>query len=290
MKRGLLIIVIALLGVGLFAYPMIANYFSEKNSSYAADDYAEKISGIPEEDLQKAWEEAEEYNQNLEGNPVHDPFVEGSGMVLSDNYYEIMNIENTMGYVTIPKIKVKLPIYHGTAESTLKKGVGHLEGSSVPIGGIGTHSVLTGHTGLTNAKLFTNLIELKEGDIFFIHVLGRTLAYQVDQIQVAEPSDTTALKRIPEQDHCTLITCTPYGINSHRLLVRGVRIEYAEQMEEEAAQLAEGMTEEQKLVLTAAIISSLVMGIFVIVAIFWSKRKQQRKKRIEELRKEIGKW
>lgn len=277
MKKALIIIIIALLGVGLCAYPVLSNYITEKNSSYAADAYAEKISELKEEELKKAWEEAEEYNQNLEGNPVHDPYLEGTGMVMSDNYYEVLNIDESMGYITIPKIDVKLPIFHGTAEETLAKGVGHLEGSSMPIGGNSSHSVLTGHTGLTTAKMFTDLTELTEGDLFFIHVLNQTLAYQVDRIKVTEPNSTQDLARVPGEDYSTLITCTPYGVNSHRLLVRGTRVPYTEELEQEAEDSAAGLTSEQRMLIIAIAVSSAVMTGLIIIAAVWTRRRNKRR-------------
>lgn len=277
MKKALIIIIIALLGVGLCAYPVLSNYITEKNSSYAADAYAEKISELKEEELKKAWEEAEEYNQNLEGNPVHDPYLEGTGMVMSDNYYEVLNIDESMGYITIPKIDVKLPIFHGTAEETLAKGVGHLEGSSMPIGGNSSHSVLTGHTGLTTAKIFTDLTELTEGDLFFIHVLNQTLAYQVDRIKVTEPNSTQDLARVPGEDYSTLITCTPYGVNSHRLLVRGTRVPYTEELEQQAEDSAAGLTSEQRMLIIAIAVSSAVMTGLIIIAAVWTRRRNKRR-------------
>ncbi len=277
MKKALIIIIIALLGVGLCAYPVLSNYITEKNSSYAADAYAEKISEVKEEELKKAWEEAEEYNQNLEGNPVHDPYLEGTGMVMSDNYYEVLNIDASMGYITIPKINVKLPIFHGTAEETLAKGVGHLEGSSMPIGGDSSHSVLTGHTGLTTAKMFTDLTELTEGDLFFIHVLNQTLAYQVDRIKVTEPNSTQDLARVPGEDYSTLITCTPYGVNSHRLLVRGMRVPYTEELEQQAEDSAAGLTSEQRMLIIAVAVSSAVMTGLIIIAAVWTRWRNKRR-------------
>lgn len=277
MKKALIIIIIALLGVGLCAYPVLSNYITEKNSSYAADAYAEKISEVKEEELKKAWEEAEEYNQNLEGNPVHDPYLEGTGMVMSDNYYEVLNIDASMGYITIPKINVKLPIFHGTAEETLAKGVGHLEGSSMPIGGDSSHSVLTGHTGLTTAKMFTDLTELTEGDLFFIHVLNQTLAYQVDRIKVTEPNSTQDLARVPGEDYSTLITCTPYGVNSHRLLVRGTRVPYSEELEQQAEDSAAGLTSEQRMLIIAVAVSSAVMTGLIIIAAVWTRWRNKRR-------------
>ena len=228
MKRILVIIVMTLAGIGLFAYPAVSNYIFARNCSTATQEYDDSIAKLDAEALGQAWQEAVIYNENLEGNPVHDPFLLGSGMVMADNYYQVLDLhgDGVMGYVNIPKIAVKIPIHHGTAEETLLKGVGHLEGSSMPIGGGGTHSVLTGHTGLANAKMFTDLVRLSEGDEFYLHILDQTLAYKIDQIKVVLPENTTDLQREIEMDYCTLVTCTPYGINSHRLLVRGERTEY----------------------------------------------------------------
>ena len=236
MKRILVIIVMTLAGIGLFAYPAVSNYIFARNCSTATQEYDDSIARLDAEILERAWREAQIYNENLEGNPVHDPFLAGSGMVMADNYYQVLDLhgDGVMGYISIPKIAVKIPVYHGTAEETLLKGVGHLEGSSMPIGGPGTHSVLTGHTGLANAKMFTDLVKLSQGDEFYLHILDQTLAYKIDQTKVVLPENTADLQRELEMDYCTLVTCTPYGINSHRLLVRGERTEYVP----EAAQAA----------------------------------------------------
>jgi len=240
LKRVLIIAVMALAGVGLFAYPAVSNYIFARNCSTATQEYDETIARLDAELLDKAWREAVIYNENLEGSPVHDPFLAGSGMVMADNYYAVLDIhgDGTMGYVSIPKIAVKIPICHGTAEATLLKGVGHLEGSSMPIGGPGTHSVITGHTGLANAKIFTDLVKLSEGDEFYLQILDKTLAYRIDQIKAVLPEDTSDLRRALDVDHCTLVTCTPYGINTHRLLVRGERIEYVPEAMQEASPAA----------------------------------------------------
>ena len=229
MKRVLIVIVMALLGIGLFAYPAVSNYIFARNCSTATQTYDDTIAQFDAAAIKKAWAEAEIYNENLEGNPVHDPFLAGSGMVMADNYFDVLNQggDGIMGYIDIPKIAVKIPIYHGTAEATLLKGIGHLEGSSMPTGGVGTHSVLTGHTGLANAKMFTDLVKLGVGDVFYLHILDQTLAYKINAIpEVVLPEKTDSLKRVSGKDYCTLVTCTPYGINSHRLLVRGERTEY----------------------------------------------------------------
>ena len=219
MKRALIIIAVLLLGLAALAYPTFSSYLMEKNGSYVIDEYEAQVEQTDTAAIEAAWNEAVEYNQTLSGSPAHDPFLDGSGMAMQDNYYEVLNINDTMAFVDIPKINVHLPVYHGTSDEVLHKGVGHLEGSSLPIGGVDTHTVLTGHTGLSSAKLFTDLRELQEGDLFYIHVLDQVLAYRVDQIKVVEPSDTSDLKREIGKDYATLLTCTPYGINSHRLLV-----------------------------------------------------------------------
>jgi sortase A len=219
---------LALLGIGLLAYPCLASWLFDRHASMATQSYDDSVAAASAGQREAAWQQAVEYNQNLEGNPVHDPFLKGSGMALSDDYAATLSIgeDDAMGYVEIPEIDVKLPIYHGSSEATLQQGAGHLEGSSLPIGGIGSHSVLTGHTGLVHARMFTDLIKLEEGDVFYLHVLDRVLAYQVDQILVVEPSNITPLRRDANRDLCTLVTCTPYGVNSHRLMVRGHRIDY----------------------------------------------------------------
>lgn len=291
MRKTLLIPLIALLGLGLLCYPFVANYISQKNGSYAAETYAQQVAETDEEAIQAAWDEAVKYNENLSGSPAHDPFIEGSGMVMQDNYYQVLNIDDTMGYISIPVISVKLPLYHGTADSTLHRGVGHLEGSSMPVGGKDTHCVLTGHTGLSSAKMFTDLIELKEGDTFYLHILNETLAYQIDRIEVVEPNDTKDLKRVADRDYCTLVTCTPYGVNSQRLLVRGVRVAYSPEQEQQAAAAAgRSWTREEKTLLVVAGSTACVMLALVILTAILTRRKAKREMRLEKLRQEIGRW
>jgi sortase A len=197
-------------------------------------------------------------------------------MVMQDNYYDVLAISETMGYITIPKIDVKLPIYHGTSQDVLEKGVGHLEGSSMPVGGEGTHCVLTGHTGMQNAKLFTDLTELEEGDTFYLHILGRVLAYQVDRITVVEPNELDDLKRVDGEDYCTLVTCTPYGVNSHRLLVRGKRIKYTEkeQAQEDAAS-KHTLTTQEKMTIIAAAVTTAIMLVLIGITLVVVRRRNK---------------
>ena len=216
-------IVFFVIGSGVFFYPVVSNYLAQKSQTQVVQNYQDALEGISQEQLQEQWDKAIEYNENLNGDPVHDPFVPGSGYVLPQNYEEVLNVDGVMCYLEIPKISLKLPVYHGTSEEVLEKGIGHLESTSLPIGGESRFSVLTGHRGLPSAELFTRLDELEVGDCFFIHVLDKTLTYQVDQIEVIEPDQLEKLTVVPGEDLVTLLTCTPYGVNSHRLLVRGAR-------------------------------------------------------------------
>ena len=223
-------IIFIILGVGIFLYPSISNYLAEKNHIDIIRNYDNLIVKINEEKINEEKEKARIYNENLSGDPVHDPFVKGSGYALPENYKEVLNVsdDGVMGYVEIPKISVYLPIYHGTSDEVLEKGVGHIQNTSVPIGGNSTHSILTGHTGLPNAELFTRLDELGIGDIFYIHVLGDVLTYKVFETKVILPDKIDELRILNGKDYVTLVTCTPYGVNSHRLLVKAERVDYEE--------------------------------------------------------------
>lgn len=222
-----------ILGVGIFLYPSISNYLAKKNNVDIIRNYDEVIVETDDDKLLEEKEKAQIYNENLSGDPVHDPFVMGSGYALPDNYKEVLNIANdsVMGYLEIPKISIYLPIYHGTSEETLEKGVGHIQNTSVPVGGKSTHSVLTGHTGLPNAELFTRLDELNVDDIFYIHVLNDVLTYKVYETKIILPDKIDELQILNEKDFVTLVTCTPYGVNSHRLLVKAERVEFEEYVE-----------------------------------------------------------
>lgn len=237
MKSEKILLIIAIIfiivGTGIFLYPSISNYFAEKNHVEAIRNYDKIVVGIGEDSLKEEKEKAQTYNENLSGDPVHDPFVFGSGYALPENYKEVLNLseDGIMGYIQIPKISVDLPIYHGTSEEVLEKGVGHIQNTSVPIGENSTHSVLTGHTGLPNAELFTRLDELVVGDIFYIHVLNEILTYKVYEIKVVLPDNIDELRITSGEDLVTLVTCTPYGVNSHRLLVKAKRVEYEDYTE-----------------------------------------------------------
>lgn len=271
MKRVILIILLLTAGIGVIAYPFIGNYLNQKNATQVMDNYQKEANKLTPEEIAELFQQAQIYNENLLGQPAHDPFIPGSGIVMPDNYYQVLNVGGTMGRIEIPSIDVKLPIYHGTKESVIRKAVGHLEGSALPIGGEGTHTVLTSHTGLTQAKLFTDLTELKKGDHFYIHVLDRTMAYEVDKISVIEPEHTEPLRAVKGKEYATLLTCTPYGVNSHRLLVRGKRVPYTPKKATKKS-----MTKEQHLLLKAAIITAGIMLILILILIlitYWRNKK-----------------
>ncbi|KXO04346.1 sortase [Bacillus thuringiensis] len=227
MKRNIIFGCIFVLGLGIFLYPTISNWLATRTHYSQISSYDAKVKALQKEELERREQEAKEYNKNVQNSnqTFADPFAEKEKQT-GKSYADALNIGDVMGYVEIPKIKVKLPIYQGTSEEVLSRGVGHLDKSSLPVGGKGTHTVLTGHRGLPSALLFTDLDKMKEFDIFYIHSLDKVLAYQIDQIKVVLPSETEDLLIVNDQEYATLLTCTPYGVNTHRLLVRGHRVPY----------------------------------------------------------------
>lgn len=223
---SIILVLIFIIGLSLLLYPSFSDYWNSFHQSRAIASYAQSVTTIDDDQYEKMWAQAQEYNTTLAKKQ--------NRWVLSEEEYEeyegLLNIGGTgiIGYIEIPNIKVSLPIYHGVDEAVLQIAVGHIEGSSLPVGGEGTHCVISGHRGLPSAKLFTNLDEMEEGDHFMMRVLDETLTYEVDQIRIVEPEDLSALEIEEGKDLCTLVTCTPYGINSHRLLVRGHRVENME--------------------------------------------------------------
>lgn len=213
-RRLLTVIALVLAGIAVMVYPSLSGYLNAIHSSRAVQELAVRLDAAGSESLREQRRLAEEYNRTLEG----------------DEYDKILDFGNgIMGCIRIPEIGVELPIYHGVSDTVLQKGAGHLPGSALPIGGAGNHCILTGHTGLPSAELFTNLTELTSGDLFELHVLEEVLVYEVDQITVVLPHEVDALGAVTGRDYCTLVTCTPYGINSHRLLVRGERVSTREE-------------------------------------------------------------
>ena len=221
----IILILIFLVGLSVMLYPSVSDAVNRKHQSRAVAGYAEEVEQLSDADYQTYFDAADAYNRQLNTTP--NAFYKPD---LVSGYAQTLDISGTgiMGYITIPKISVELPIYHGTDEGVLQVAAGHLEGSSLPVGGAGTHAVISAHRGLPSAKLFTNLDELEVGDRFTITVLNRVLTYEVDQISIVLPTETDLLQPVEGKDYVTLMTCTPYGINTHRLLVRGKRVETTE--------------------------------------------------------------
>lgn len=216
-------VLMILTGAAVFSYPFVSNALANRNASVAVQEYNASVSSLGREDIDAIKEAAKAYNDQLER--VVGKNAQGEGAV-QDSYIDLIQLGDALGYITIPKIDVNLPIYEGTGYDVLTHGIGHLSETSYPLGGESTHSALSGHRGLAEAELFTNLDKLEVGDRFYLHVLDEVLAYQVDQVLVVEPDQVEALEIVEGEDLCTLVTCTPIGINSHRLLVRGTRVEY----------------------------------------------------------------
>ncbi len=267
-----LMVLILLAGIGLIAYPSFSDWWNSMHQSQAIASYVDEVSRQDAERIEQMWEEARAYNQDLADVGNHFKVTDEE----MERYNQVLDITGTgiMGYIDIPKIDVSLPIYHSTNEEVLQIAIGHLEGSSLPIGGPDTHALLSGHTGLPSAKLFTNIDRLVEGDRFMINVLGQMLTYEVDQIDVVLPTGVDELDIVPGEDLVTLITCTPYAVNTHRLLVRGHRVE------NEKAQV----TVPQDAVILDKIVVGVLVGvpillfILVITLIFTRKKKKPLRK------------
>lgn len=274
-------LVILLVALSVLLYPTISNYLYEKNSSRIVSDYDVTMEQISEEERQAMLAKAQEYNEKLAENSaiMSDPFL---GTAEEDPEYQSllnMNGAGVMGYIRIPKIELELPVYHGTSEKVLQRGVGHISTSSLPVGGESTHAVLTGHRGLPSKLLFTDLDEMETGDIFYIKVLGETLAYQVDQILTVLPEDTKELSIVQGKDYVTLVTCTPYAINTHRLLVRGTRIPYEEAIKQVPDEKVTPELPFQVKLLILAIIILIMIFLFYLIGKRMRKTRKGRRKR-----------
>ena len=275
MKKHLstiILILIFLVGLSLVLYPTIADYWNSLHQSRAIATYAEEVAHIDTEKYTTVWQTAIAYNRNLRERD--------NIFILSDEqkvaYDELLNIggNGVMGYIEIPSIGVSLPVYHGTDEAVLQIAIGHLEWTSLPVGGESTHSVVSGHTGLPSAKLFTNLNQLTAGDTFLCRILDETLTYEVDQIKIVLPHETDDLLIQDGKDLCTLVTCTPYGVNSHRLLVRGHRVENAE-IAKTIRVTADAMQIEPLIV--APLVAVPMLIVLLIMVLFGGGKKKERR-------------
>ena len=269
----LLLLLIFLAGLSLLLYPTISDYWNSFHQSRAIASYVDTVAELDDDAYQEIWEQAQAYNAALPRDDTR--FVPGEEEIA---YYDtLLNISGNgiMGYLEIPSIEVTLPVYHGTDEEVLQVAVGHIEGSSLPVGGPGTHSVVSGHRGLPSATLLTDLDQLEIGDVFMLHVLDETLTYEVDQIHIVEPDDVSYLAIEEGEDLCTLVTCTPYGINTHRLLVRGHRIET--QAEAVSISVSADAIQISPMIIAAALAVPVLL-ILLLWVLFSSSRKGKSKR------------
>ena len=261
------VIILALIGVTLLVYPYVSFRMSESNQTYVVQQYDDSLAKMTAQQMEEEWERARAYNDSLSTSVLYDPFA-SSQDAMDAEYLSLLDVagNGVMCHISIPKINVDLPVFHGVSLSTLEKGAGHLEGSSLPVGGAGTHAVMTAHTGLNSAKLFTDLVELEIGDGFYIHTLDQILAYRVDNILTVEPEDVGTLSTVAGKDYVTLVTCTPYGVNSHRLLVRGVRVDYSpEEIQQAIADTDTVISKETVMLLAgAALLILLIITILLV--------------------------
>lgn len=274
-------ILVILLGAGAATYPLIASINNEHTQSLVQTEYEEKLQQLDTSEIDAALAAAREYNKTISTVQIED--VDKIKADLPP-YEDLLNLANNgiMGYIEIPTINIDLPIYHGTTGAAMEKGAGHMEGTSLPVGGIGTHAVISAHSGMASAKLFTDLDKLKLGDMFFITVCNQKLAYEVDNIAVVEPTDIDLIRIDTQQDYVTLLTCTPYGVNTHRLLVRGHRVKMAEEdiaeVEEKAEPAASTWIEkyEQGILIGVAIFLGLLL---IALLVYFIKRRKDKKEK-----------
>lgn len=278
-----------LIGLSILLYPMVSDAWNRYRDSLLISNYSSSVSSDDNsEKIDSMWKAAQEYNEQIKQESVPDAFSVRDGQ--TDSTYESLlnlNGDGMMGYVEIPVIDVSIPIYHYTTDETLEKGAGHLFGSSLPVGGKSTHCILSAHRGLPSAKLFTDLNLVEEGDVFYLHVLGKTLAYEVDQILTVLPEQTESLGITDGDDYVTLVTCTPYAVNTHRLLVRGIRTKY---VEEEVTKNDETIPQKLAVVdpkrVLAGGAAALVILILLIYLIVRRKDKKRRMKQLSERKEE----
>lgn len=288
MKRkisGILFGLLFLIGFGILAYPTVSNQWNTYRQSRLISNYEQAVSDMQPEDYTKEWEAAREFDSTLVQNNIYGDVFGSDDVDMKDtDYWKVLNVagDGVMGYLSIPKINIKLAIYHGTAEDVLQTGIGHMNGTSLPIGGESTHSVLAAHRGLPAARLFTDIDQLKQGDMFYIHVLDETMAYQVDQIlDMVDKDDHETLEealQIQEgEDQVTLFTCTPYGVNSHRLLVRGTRVPYNGEEEVESTPVDSMLRAIQNYYMLYLILGLAVTLLVILIMKFLFDRKNKKR-------------
>lgn len=274
MKKGFfstaILLLVFLIGLSLLLYPTVSDYWNSLHQSQAITRYADQVAMLDDGRFDQLWDDAYRYNQSLTQKLDRYAMSDRDREV----YESILNItgQGIIGSIDIPAIGVSLPIYHGTESSVLQSAIGHMEGSSLPTGGKGTHCVLSGHRGLPSARLFTDLDQMTEGDLFTLQILNKTLTYEVDQIVIAKPNKMEYLEIDPEQDYCTLLTCTPYGVNSHRLLVRGHRVENPE--EEKIVHVTADAMQIEPLIVSPLV--AVPMLLLLLIALLISQRPRKK--------------
>ncbi len=266
-----LLVLVFIAGLSLLLYPSVSDYWNSLTQSKAIASYVEKVADLNKEKYDSIINDASVYNASLKNR--YNSYVLSEQQ--KNEYVNLLNVagDGVMGYVDIPDIKVTLPIYHGTAEEVLQTTVGHLEWTSLPVGGTDTHCVISGHRGLPSAKLFTDLDKLVEGDIFMIRVLDEVLTYEIDRIRIVEPTDTKDLQIVQGEDLCTLVTCTPYGVNSHRMLVRGHRIENIE--ESEVARVVSDAIQIEPMIIAPIVAIPMLLVLLIILMLPKSNKRKR---------------
>lgn len=281
--RIILFILLLLIGLGVLLYPTISNLWNERLHQKMIGSYEEEVAELPDEKKNELLEEAREYNKQHTQNVIMDAFGDENDYVLTHPYDTLLAVDDSgmMCYLEIPRIGEKMVVFHGISAKVLEKGVGHIEGTSLPVGGESTHSVMSAHRGLPSAKLFTDLDTMVVGDQFYIHVLDEHLAYEVDEINVVLPEEVSLLDIVPGKDLCTLVTCTPYGVNTHRLLVRGHRVPYVPP-EEPTKTLWEKMSELKFAIITLLVVLLIADIAFIVFRLRKRKKKEDDQNELPE--------
>ncbi len=264
-----ILILIFLVGLSLLLYPSVSNYWNSLHQSRAIAEYAQQVSELDGDRYEQLWADAQSYNRTLPGKTDRYEMTDEE----REEYESLLNVSGNgiIGYIEIPVIGCSLPIYHGTDESVLQIAVGHIEGTSLPVGGESSHCVLSGHRGLPSARLFTDLDKLEEGDTFVLRILDETLTYEVDQTLIVEPDKMEALAIEEGKDYCTLVTCTPYGINTHRLLVRGHRVDNQE--ESETVRVTADATQIKPVIAAQIIAIPILLGLLAVLLVKTRRKK-----------------
>ena len=284
----LLCILMILGGLGFLLYPPASDLWNRYRNSKLVDVYSKVVHDLPPDKTEAIWTKAHEYNEKHTTNTIVDAFKDEEEYVLTAPYDQLLNPsgDNIMGTIEIPKIHVKLPIFHGVGEESLQRGAGHLEGTSLPIGGKSTHSVLSAHRGLPSAILFTDLDQMAKGDLFYLHIMEEVFAYRVVDIQTVLPHQSTFLAIQPDRDLCTLLTCTPYGVNSHRLLVTGERTAYIPEEEKPVEEKDVAVLETVLANWKITLVGIGVLLVFLFILLFRNRRKKKHDRQVAERNKE----